>query len=400
MSFFAKLAEGRAQHIGDGERKERKMKRSGQFNLLPILVVLVFLGALGCGILPSPGAEVEIEFWASEEIVAPGGCTVLHWRVEGGEGYPVFLDGEEVPASGEDMVCVEETTTFSLIVAAPGETYEGSVTVFVSGTPGVEPMASPPGPLLGTPVPTATPTNPPSPPPPTQAPPTATRMPPTATSAPPPPPPAAPRIVYFRANGTDGSITVAPGTTVTLSWEWERVSEGYLDPGNVPMVCPAMPCTFQVAPPATTTYTLRAVNPSGTDTKSVTVEISPGGDVPPGGGEWGVTEADLAITDLYVQGGTVYGRITSNGPDSMTDMPVEFSCDWARTGYGDAFGVRDGVGPQRITIISLSPGQTIAFSTSISVDLHQFWYDMTCTLIVDFNDPNPGNNSYQETLAI
>jgi hypothetical protein len=272
LSFLGELAEGRAQQMGDGERRERRMKRSRSFNLLVILVILAFLGALGCGILPTPEAEVEVEFWASEEIVSPGECTVLHWKVEGGEGYPVFLDAEEVPASGEDMVCLEETRTFGLIVGARGGSYQESVTIYVAGTPGAEPLPSPVGPLLATPMPTATPTSPP---------PTTTPVPPTATSAPPSPPPDAPRIIYFRANGTEQSITVAPGTMVTLSWEWEQVSAGYLDPGNVPMACPAMPCTFKAAPPATTTYTLRAINPTGVVSKTVTVEISAG---PPGGG--------------------------------------------------------------------------------------------------------------------
>jgi hypothetical protein len=253
--------------MGDGERKERRMKNSRSFSLLVILVIMAFLGALGCGLLPSPEAEVEIEFWASEEIVSPGGCTVLHWRVEGGDGYPVFLDGEEVPASGENMVCVAENRTFSLIVTAAGETHGESVTVFVAGTPEAEPMTSPAGPPPETPMPTATSTSQPLPP-------TATLAPPTATSAPPTPDPEAPRIIYFRANGTEGSITVPPGTMVTLSWEWEQVTAGYLDPGNVAMACPAMPCTFKAAPPATTTYTLRALNATGVVSKTVTVEIS------------------------------------------------------------------------------------------------------------------------------
>ncbi len=122
-----------------------------------------------------------------------------------------------------------------------------------------------------TPTPTVAAGTPPPPPP------TATPLPPTGTPPPPPPtatsPPATPEIAYFRANGTEGSISVAPGTTVTLSWEWARVDEGYLDPGNIPMACPAMPCTYDVSPAATTTYTLRASNAAGTDEATVTVQI-------------------------------------------------------------------------------------------------------------------------------
>jgi hypothetical protein len=104
---------------------------------------------------------------------------------------------------------------------------------------------------------------------------TATVPPPTATSPPPTPTvnPNAPLIKYFRANGQDESYTAIPGETVVLLWEWERVDAGYLDPGNVALVCPSMPCHFDVVPDGTTTYTLRAINSSATTKASVTVKI-------------------------------------------------------------------------------------------------------------------------------
>jgi hypothetical protein len=80
---------------------------------------------------------------------------------------------------------------------------------------------------------------------------------PTETVPPPPPPP-----------------PPAPtGESVILTWDWERVGAAYLDPGNVPLVCPTMPCNKVVAPLATTTYTLRAINSVATTKLSVTVEI-------------------------------------------------------------------------------------------------------------------------------
>jgi hypothetical protein len=105
---------------------------------------------------------------------------------------------------------------------------------------------------------------------------TATVPPPTATSPPPTSTvnPDAPLIKYFRANGQDESYTAIPGETVVLLWEWERVEAGYLDPGNVALVCPSMPCHFDVVPDGTTTYTLKAVNSSATTKASVTVEIA------------------------------------------------------------------------------------------------------------------------------
>ena len=110
---------------------------------------------------------------------------------------------------------------------------------------------------------TATETVPPPPPPPT-----ATLPPPTATVN-----PNAPLIKYFRANGQNETYNAIPGESVILSWEWEGVDAGYLDPGNEALVCQDMPCTKVVKPPATTTYTLKAINSSATTKASVTVKI-------------------------------------------------------------------------------------------------------------------------------
>jgi len=52
-----------------------------------------------------------------------------------------------------------------------------------------------------------------------------------------------------------------------------------------------------------------------------------------------------------------------------------------------------------MTIVALNPGQTTPFSTNIKVDLTKYWYNMTCTVDVDFKDPNLSNNSYTEKLA-
>ena len=51
--------------------------------------------------------------------------------------------------------------------------------------------------------------------------------------------------------------------------------------------------------------------------------------------------------------------------------------------------------------VSLNPGQTTPFNTSISVDVTQFWYKMTCTIQVLFDNlnTNKSNDSYTETLS-
>jgi hypothetical protein len=243
------------------------MRGNRAFNLTVAIALLTFLGSLGCSFLPIPGDELEIQFGAREEMIEGGECTYLEWEVEAADDFPVFLDGEQVGSSGNERVCPEETTLYKLVVGAPGGPHEGMVVVQVQ---------SGPSPLTTSVPPPVVATTPPSPPAPVATATTAPPAPPSATPAVPPPPPPAqpPSITYLRANGTAGSITVNPGNTVTLSWEWQRVSEGYLDPGNIPMACPAMPCTYQVSPSANTTYTLRAVNAAGSDTETVTVNVT------------------------------------------------------------------------------------------------------------------------------
>jgi len=115
---------------------------------------------IGCDILPTPAAEPEIEFRASEEVIPPGACALLHWEVRGGDDYPVFLNGEEVPPSGEEEVCLDESATFELVVGGRGGPYKETVTIEVEGglTPG-PPSPPPPTPSQATEVP-ASPTAP------------------------------------------------------------------------------------------------------------------------------------------------------------------------------------------------------------------------------------------------
>ena len=109
---------------------------------LVLVAALLFLGVMGCNLsdlLPIPSGELEIQFWASEEVVPPGGCTLLRWDVSGAEDYPVFLDGREVPPSGDEEVCLDRTETFELVVGAPGGSIRDTVTVRVEGEPGEPP---------------------------------------------------------------------------------------------------------------------------------------------------------------------------------------------------------------------------------------------------------------------
>jgi len=167
------------------------MRGRRPFNLLFPTLIVALAGALGCNVLPIPGAEPEIEFRAREESIERGECTYLEWEVQGAEDYPVFLGGEQVDASGVKSVCPEETTTYELVIGAPGGPYVERVVIQVGSGSGPAPTSAPPPPAATAgppsavatatapaPPPAATATRPPSPPA-------------AATSTPPPPPPPA-----------------------------------------------------------------------------------------------------------------------------------------------------------------------------------------------------------------
>jgi hypothetical protein len=160
------------------------MRRHG-LPALPVILVVATL-SLGCELFPSSAPEIQVA--SREGTVARGECTILEWVVEGAEGSPVFLDGEEVDSSGWKQVCPEETTVYELVVGAPGGPYEKRATIAVEGEQGPGVSSSPTS-LPPTTMP-ATPTTPPSVPSPTTPPPTSTTPPPPAapTSTSPPPP--------------------------------------------------------------------------------------------------------------------------------------------------------------------------------------------------------------------
>jgi hypothetical protein len=331
--------------------------------LLTVWLMVALLGVLGCGLLPTSGGEPEIEFASREDVVESGACTVLEWEVRGAGDYPVFLDGEEVDPSGWEEVCPEETTGYKLVVGAPGGPFEERVTIQVVVGPGASPTAARP------------PTAAPQPPTITPVPSTATPRPPTATPLPPtaaPPPPQPPSITYFRANGTAGSITVNAGTTVTLSWEWQRVSEGYLDPGNIAMACPAMPCTYQVTPAATTTYTLRAVNAAGTDTKTVTVNVtspltftfSPTSGNPGSEVELYLSRPVEGVT-VYFGGRVLPKRVLDGGSRLRVTIPGDASSDYFELQW-DGQSVR---ASQQFTVTA--PSTTLILHNNTGVTI---WY--------------------------
>ncbi len=110
---------------------------------------------------------------------------------------------------------------------------------------------------------------------------------------------------------------------------------------------------------------------------------------------------DLAVTDLFLTSqpqGDIRARITSNGPDSLTNADVQFSCSVSVHPYGPPPGIPYGHGSTFPITVSLNPGQTGEFPTGISANITQAWSEVTCTVQPPFADPNSGNDSYSETF--
>ena len=371
-----------------------RQRTLGSIGLTLAVALVLFAGAAGCtlpGVFPGTGTEPEIQFWASEEVVPRGGCTLVHWEVSGAEDYPIFLDGKEVPPSGAEEVCLEEPTTFELVVGMPGGSIRETMRIEVEGE-GPEP--------------------PPEEAPPEEAPPEE------------PPPAGGPEAIILIVDPD----TIPQGGCAMLHWEvlppeWPVFINGQ----DVPPVGEREEC-----PGGTTTYELVVEAPQGPQTRGATLHVEgapppeptpqpppapaatatqpppaqPTATTPPPPGPSPTPKpftTDLAMTDLYADkllNGTVYGRITNRGPGSLVNVVVNFSCQWAKTAYGATFGLNEQMGPRNMTITGpLPPGQDTPFNTYITVDLTKYWYNMTCTVNVPFTDPNTGNNTYNEKLA-
>ena len=63
---------------------------------------------------PPPPPEVQVTFDTDSASLQPGECAILQWHVEGGE--ITQLDGQPVDVSGQETVCPDATTTYTLAV--------------------------------------------------------------------------------------------------------------------------------------------------------------------------------------------------------------------------------------------------------------------------------------------
>jgi len=345
------------------------------------------------------GVEV-INLMVEPDVIPPGGCALLHWEVVPPE-WPVLLNGQEVPHVWEQEVCPGGTTTYELLVEAPGEPQVRTVILHVEGEP--EP-GQPPTPSAG-PTPTSPPSGPPSP----------QTVDLAVTDLYPDNLPKGKVYVRITNNG--------PASLTNASVELKCGGQGTPLGGQPPWSHVESPTilTISLNPGQTNAFQTNVAVDTTQYSYDVWCAVSPKTLSDPNASNNKYSEAissqaplpltpillpsaDLAVTDLYpdkLKNGTVYGRITNHGPDKVTNLGMTFSCSWTKTAYGATFGLNESIGPKNITIVSLNPGQTTPFNTSISVDITQFWYKMTCSIQVPFDNlnTNKSNDSYTETLS-
>jgi len=79
---------------------------------------------------PPPPAGVRINYYAEQETLARGACTVLHWGIENVQA--LYLNSEGVQGWDEKRVCPNTTTTYTMrIVLLDGRAMERNIVVRV-----------------------------------------------------------------------------------------------------------------------------------------------------------------------------------------------------------------------------------------------------------------------------
>ena len=148
------------------------------------------------------------------------------------------------------------------------------------------------------------------PPPPPPPPPAPTAVTPT------PPAPAAPRITQFSAEPT----SIQRGQSSTLRWEVAGQTNSIAINNGIGAVMATG--NQRVSPNGSTTYTLTASGPGGTDTRSVTVEVSTA-PAPPTTTTIGPTESGVSM--LQSRGQDAYFDYDSHDirPDARTALTAD-----------------------------------------------------------------------------
>jgi hypothetical protein len=100
--------------------------------------------------------DVFVFFEAMPPEIQQGECSILVWEAGPEDEIALLLDGEPVPAFGEQEVCPPETETYELLIEFRGEVLAEFATVTVLGTEGGAEPTEAEGGVTSTPLPGAT----------------------------------------------------------------------------------------------------------------------------------------------------------------------------------------------------------------------------------------------------
>lgn len=313
------------------------------------LTIYVHQESAGSSENSSDAKDAELASWADDLHLDAGECTNLHWETSGGTAY---LNGDQQSPQDSKEVCPGNTTEYTLDLDDPqGDPVQSkSITINVS-----QPAASQP----------------------TQE--------QTQSNQDP--------ALSFDFSPKSGP----PGTEVTL-----LLSE----PANVKVLFQEQPLPKKVADGG---KKLIVTSPSGAQTGYF--KLQGDGHNVRANKPFEVTllasksiTTDLGITDLYPESmpvGNVYIRFSNFGPSALSNASIQFSCSIS----GDPLSgtTTDFTIPytNKKVVVSLKPGETHAYDTGIGINTDTHSNKISCKLSDNssiFQDPNPANDSYKETI--
>ena len=120
---------------------------------------------------------------------------------------------------------------------------------------------------------------------------------------------------------------------------------------------------------------------------------------PPPSNGGGPFSADVSVTDIYAGNkpqGQFQVRITNHGPGTLKNVTVPVRCEYERT---DKNTKQQSSKSATISVkLSIKPGEQMSFPTSLTLDTNVFEYLVACEVMPNFDDPNPGNNNFNEPI--
>ena len=115
----AKARAEEAQRLEARREPEAPPRRSWVWAVVLVIGLILVVILIQSGILSGPGPSPGVGFWADDDVIMPGECTVLHWNVEGVEGVYFLIETKwaiirESTPEGTLTVCPVETETYKL----------------------------------------------------------------------------------------------------------------------------------------------------------------------------------------------------------------------------------------------------------------------------------------------